>query len=617
MSSIDILPEDLFQQMLESLTPGEDRQDVGARMGGDAAELRAMVDLVAQLRAAAAPPPDPSAALARGRQRLLASIPTAAAVPEIALSPTAATVVASARAVQPYQAPLRPRPAAPGWWERLLATFQLRPVRAWAALAAILFLVLGLTGFTTVRMSAGSLPGDPLYPIKRAAEEVDLFLTRDPENKAQKEQVIERERQREIDELIDRGLQEEIEFTGEIIGREGQNWRVGKRLVLASETDFAQLPVGAVVEITGVTTRDGRIRADSVLIVRLPTPSPTPTETATPRPQATRRPAPNVQPPAPLRPTVRPRPTRAPRATATPRPSPTASATSAPAVLSHFGAFHRLGGGLITVGDQTFRLAPGVDVSRLREGSLVSVRYRQLAGGDKLAIAFELVATPETTPRPAVVPATGEITSLEGGRIVVGGLSFRITGETNIEGDLAVGKQASVSGHYDADDDLIADSITVRDLPSVVFSGVIQSIQGSRLSLTSPFGNHIVDIGQANVSGVPVVGAGAEGHGRQRPDGVIIAEAISITPPTRTATPDTGEATATPTPAPDDTVTPTEPVPPDTPIPATDTPIPPTDTPVPPTNTPPPTEPPPTPTDEPTQPLPSPTAGVTEPAVGE
>ncbi len=587
-----------------------------ARARGDATELHAMVELVAQLRAAAAPPPDPSAALARGRQRVLASIPTAAAVPDLALSPTAATAVTAVRAAQPYQAPLRPRPAAPGWWERLLAAFQLPPARAWVAVAAIVLLVVGLTGFTTVRMSAGALPGEPLYPIKRAAEEVSLFLTRNPENKAQKEQVIEGEREREIDELIDRGLQEQIEFIGEIIGREDQGWRVGKRLVLGSESDFARFSVGAVVKITGVTTRDGRIRADSVLLVRPPTPSPAPTETAPP-PQATRRPAPNVQPPAPLQPTRRPRPTRTPRPTATLQPSPTASATSAPAILIHTGPLRRISGGLITVGDQTFRLSPEVDVSGLRLGSQVRVGYRQLAGGDKLAISIDLIATPETTPRPAVVDATGEITNLESGRIVVGGLSFRITGETNIEGDLAVGKQASVSGHYDADDDLIADSITVRDLPSVVFSGVIQSIQGSRLTLTSPFGSYIVDIGQANVSGVPVIGAGADGHGRQRPDGVIIAEAISITPPTRTATPDTGEPTATSTPAPDDTATPTEPVPTDTPIPPTDTPVPPTDTPVPPTNTPLPTEPPPTPTDEPTQPLPSPTAGATEPAVGE
>ncbi len=585
MTSPQALPEDLFQHMLESLDAGADRQAVVARLAAAPAELRTLVEMAQQLRAAASPPPDPGPALARARQRLLASLPAPLPAPE----------PAPARAPRPASA--RPRPAAPSWWEWLQGALRLPPAPAWATVAAILLLVLGLTAFTTVRVSAAALPGQPLYGVKRAAENVTLFLTRDPKAREQLVESLEDRRRDEVNTLLGRGLEEEIEVTGELIAREGSGWRVGEWLVVGSQEAFAGLPAGAVVRISGMTTIDGRIRADSVWIVSLPTPSPTPVPTATPtpRPRPTRQPAPNIQP-TPRPPTRSPRPTRTPGPTATTQPSP----TPAPATLVLVGVFRQHSGGLITIDDQVFRLAPALDVSDLKIGSQVRVYYRLLAGGDKLALAIDLLATATTTPLPAPITINGEITGLDGGRIVVGGYSFRLTAQTSIDGDPAVGKQATVSGHYDADGDLIADAITVREWPSIDFSGVITSIQGGRLTIDGPYGVWIVDIGGAVVTGAPVVGATVEGHGRQRPDGLIIAESlIVVSSPATPTSPPTATPSATPPPA--DTPTPTEPVPTDTPVPPTDTPIPPTDTPIPPTDTPiPPTEPPP-PTTEPTQ----------------
>lgn len=612
MTTPDSHPEDLFQQMLESMESGEISHAGSARLLDAPPELAVLVNLALQMRAAATPPPDPGPALARARQRVLASLPDT----------TAPELVPPVNTASTSPAERRPRTATPGWWERLMGALRLPPVPAWAAITAVVVILIGLATFTTVRVSAAALPGQPLYPVKRATETVILFLVRNPETRAKLEQTYEDHRRDEINDLFERGWQESVDFTGALIGREEQGWRIDKWLVVGSDADFAQLPAGALVRVKGITTADGHIQAHAILIVQLPTPSPTPTETptlrpdtggATPRPTATRRSAPNVRPPATRQPTAPPRATRTPRPSATPQPTPTPSitTTSTPAVLVYTGIFRAVSGGLITVDAEQFRLAPTVGVTGIRVGSRVRVHYRLLLEGDKLAIGIDLLATPETTPRPASVQVAGEIASLEGGRIVVGGLSFRITGETAINGRLEVGRQASVKGHYDADDDLVADEITMQELPSVVFSGIIQSIQGSRLSITSPFGAYIVDIGQAVIAGTPVIGAGASGHGRQQPDGVIIAESITITAPDDTPTPDTGDQTATPTVAPVDSPTPTQPPPTDTPEP-TNTPVPPADT-----STPRPTEPPPTPTREPTEPPPTPTAEATQPSVAE
>jgi hypothetical protein len=63
-----------------------------------------------------------------------------------------------------------------------LRSFWLRPAFVRTALAACLFIVLG---WTTVRLSAASLPGEFLYPVKRLSEQVQYFFTTSPEGKAE------------------------------------------------------------------------------------------------------------------------------------------------------------------------------------------------------------------------------------------------------------------------------------------------------------------------------------------------------------------------------------------------------------------------------------------------
>jgi len=81
----------------------------------------------------------------------------------------------------------RARRASPlAWW-----VARLRPV---AVVAAFALALIGGTGVA----AAASLPGDPAYPIKRAAEVVELALARSDE---QRVQVLAAQTQRRLDEL--------------------------------------------------------------------------------------------------------------------------------------------------------------------------------------------------------------------------------------------------------------------------------------------------------------------------------------------------------------------------------------------------------------------------------
>ncbi len=83
-------------------------------------------------------------------------------------------------------------------WSRLFYF----PSPAWAkALAFVLMISLFFWG--GVNLSADSLPGDPLYPIKLATEKVRCFLTIDPEGKAKLRLTYSEERAQELVRYLD------------------------------------------------------------------------------------------------------------------------------------------------------------------------------------------------------------------------------------------------------------------------------------------------------------------------------------------------------------------------------------------------------------------------------
>jgi Domain of unknown function (DUF5667) len=107
-----------------------------------------------------------------------------------------------ARQPAPTRRPEAPRRAwQPQIWRRLV------PV----GLTAVLVAAIGLGGLSVVSASAGALPGDGLYLVKRGLEEVRLVLTLDPESEADLLSSYADERLEEIQTLSEAGRLEDLE----------------------------------------------------------------------------------------------------------------------------------------------------------------------------------------------------------------------------------------------------------------------------------------------------------------------------------------------------------------------------------------------------------------------
>ena len=72
-----------------------------------------------------------------------------------------------------------------------------RPQFAFAKAIAII-LIFALVGWTTVNASASALPGDFLYPVKLATEQITLVLTFKPEGKAELRLTFSEQRMQEL-----------------------------------------------------------------------------------------------------------------------------------------------------------------------------------------------------------------------------------------------------------------------------------------------------------------------------------------------------------------------------------------------------------------------------------
>lgn len=171
--------EDILDLSLAELKKGVPLEEVLARYPGQAGELKPLLLLAARLEAAPKPEPGANAVY-------LALIEAGKALPE------------------------RKAPGAgflPSW------LFQPRLVFT-RAMASIL--IFALLSWSTIEVSAGALPGDLLYPVKLATEQITLALTLKPEGKAELRLTFSEQRMRELlaryhkDGRIDAGLIKEM-----------------------------------------------------------------------------------------------------------------------------------------------------------------------------------------------------------------------------------------------------------------------------------------------------------------------------------------------------------------------------------------------------------------------
>ncbi len=172
---------------------------------------------------------------------------------------------------------------------RVNAQLRTRPARhaygRLTALVASLLVVLVAVLIT----AENSLPGDPLYAVKRFSENARASL------------IGEQFAGRRLDEI--RALEalkrpEQVEFNGQIERIEGTHWRIaGLDVQVAAGIPGADaVAVGTMVQVNGYTTDQGDVIASALALINPPNTTPVLTETITPPPAPTRTPAPTSTP---------------------------------------------------------------------------------------------------------------------------------------------------------------------------------------------------------------------------------------------------------------------------------------------------------------------------------
>ncbi len=198
--------------------------------------------------------------------------------------------------------------------------------------AVIGLVVLVAAGSLVVTASAGTLPGDVLYPVKRSWENARLSLTVNDSSRQALRSEFERRRRQEVQAVLDLRRPVVVEFTGVVESLGGDVWQVnGLELHITDETQVeGAVSVGQRVAVRAQVQEDGSLTVLNITVddtrpatrvtpefTLQPTQSPLPTQTLvtpsqTPFPEETR-----PEPTATATPTERP----APEPTSTPAPS--------------------------------------------------------------------------------------------------------------------------------------------------------------------------------------------------------------------------------------------------------------------------------------------------------
>jgi hypothetical protein len=169
-----------------------------------------------------------------------------------------------------HAAALRGRPPARGF-------LGLAAVKAWAlanraaavTLAFVLGFVLGTYG--VVSASAESLPGEPLYTVKRVYERTQLWLSLDTHAREALESDFNDRRVQEVERLLAGARRAEVQFGGLLDSRDGERWMVaGIRVIVpgSAEVIGTSFP-GLYVAVEGFSQSDGTVIATRVEVTGL------------------------------------------------------------------------------------------------------------------------------------------------------------------------------------------------------------------------------------------------------------------------------------------------------------------------------------------------------------
>jgi hypothetical protein len=539
--------------------------------------------------------------------------------PQVAAQSRANFMVQANLAAAAIRARRRQRGAIGLWWEKFLAGWHEllaglagpRPVPVAVTALLILVLLVGALATGAVTTSARAIPGDPLYPIKTAAEQVQWFFAFAPSARARLIQEFSDRRVDEAKAVLDQGRAVDVPLLGQLEAMSEGEWRIsGLSVVITEQTFIRGRPtIGALVRGVARAPGDGRLvalylePAPVAAGAAMPAATPTSDELAAPeslllQPAATVLPSPTPSPaPTTAEPTVQPQeitpeptatpePTGTPTATATPTPtvSPTPSVTptltmtptARPVVKGRvIGRVKRIDGSRWIIDGTTVYTDGNTQyVGNPRVGSKVDVETVEQPDGSQLALVIVETAPPEAAPEP--MQWTGQLTAINGDRWKVGSYWAIVTAETQIIGDPQIGDWVQVSAERRADGEIWATRIEKLGR-NFQLDGIIEAMSDSHWRVS---GHTIYLDGQTQINGEPAVGRRVQIDGVIQPDGRPVARTIwvivetpsptpsasasparTVTPtrPAPTVTPTGAEPRATPTATSAGTVTPTRP----------------------------------------------------------
>ena len=148
----------------------------------------------------------------------------------------------------------------------------LRPVISKMALVFGITTLLILVSGGLVITSAKSLPGDSLYPVKLAVEDITVYLV--PSNEIRQEYEVNYSQQRvdEVNRLIALNRIRTISFDGVLEEKSGSSWKVsGISVTIPADTTFVgglqgtdPYVTGSMVEVEGTTNTEGGVTANEI-----------------------------------------------------------------------------------------------------------------------------------------------------------------------------------------------------------------------------------------------------------------------------------------------------------------------------------------------------------------
>lgn len=223
--------------------------------------------------------PDETLVLDEALRKLRAGVPLDQVLAECGeFAAELAPLLEAAQWMQSSAEPAAPRGAMARSRARFLQAADARSAKAlpffarfrWAVNLAVILVVLAAALFFTGLGSVSALPGQALYPVKRAVEQARLALaSSDPAGKLLLEENFDRRRVAEALRLAELGRGQRVSFAGFLSGGNGQPWMVeGLTLQLddALQAAAQSLP-GAYVEVQGQVQADGTVLV-SVLRLR-------------------------------------------------------------------------------------------------------------------------------------------------------------------------------------------------------------------------------------------------------------------------------------------------------------------------------------------------------------